>query len=164
MTKKKPKIVRTFAGLPVYEAGHDQTIVLRPEDIKCAVQGDPRHCAFANAAKRMFSADTVIFDRTVAYIELPDEGNKKALIRFTLPHKTVACLKHFDETGQAPEGGFKLRAPTPARTLDERRKRYSSKPKKNSSPPPKKIAARGSACYSRRGKAGMGAMAWQKVV
>lgn len=109
---------RFFRGLPVVDATEPLRIVVRREDIAKGRRLDPNQCVFAQACKRMFDSHTVLFLRRVAYVELPDAKGKRLVHRFVISNSTADRIAHFDKTGEHPEGGFVLNAPSKRRTME----------------------------------------------
>lgn len=110
---------RTFKGLPVEDATEDFFIV--PDqglDIDQATRRDPENCAFALACKRLYGSTAVVFFRTTAYVDLPDENNKRTVKRFYLPNPTKRLIADLDRGKKVSTAGFKLLAPTPSQTLE----------------------------------------------
>jgi len=112
---------RYFGGLPVIDATESLRIFVNREDIETASPKDPEACVYAQACRRLYGSNTVVFLRTKAYIDLPDEKGNRAVHRFDLGAKVRAQIRLFDQTGEASPGGFLLSAPSPTQTLDYQR-------------------------------------------
>jgi hypothetical protein len=123
---------RYFEGLPVIDAKEPLRVFVNESDIKKARPQNPKQCVYAQACKRLFGARTVVFLRTTAYVDLPNEKGNRFVNRFTLHRTTGEAIQHFDKTGEAHPGGFLLSPPRPSRTLDGQRdisrKRRKEKP------------------------------------
>lgn len=111
-------IARMWGGLPVVDAKAELYVVVAEEDSAAAVQGDPTECAFAQACRRMYQSQAVMFYTTVAYVDLPDEKGKRKVFRFCMPAGARRLIERFDRTGEAPPGGFRLIAPKPSITFE----------------------------------------------
>lgn len=109
---------RFFNGLPVVDAENDVRIFVNERDIKKAQPNDPLNCVYAQACKRLFGSQTIVFLRTKAYIDLPDEQGNRQVNRFEIPMIVREQIIHFDKTGEAAPGGFLLQAPTPSQKLN----------------------------------------------
>lgn len=124
--KKKGKysntVERVWDGVPVQDATKDLRIMIKPCDVSNAVQKDPGHCVFARACKRSFGTKKVLFLRTIAYVELPDEKGEMKVERFMMSPSVQQLVSDFDKGNKViPHGGFLLLAPTPANRLDSQR-------------------------------------------
>lgn len=124
-------IKREWGNIPVVEAKHDLRVFIKPEDVKGATRKDPGRCVFANACRRTFGSDKVLFFRRTAYVELRAEDGSRRVERFTLGEGMRDLIELFD-TGQPviPEAGFLLKAPCKSRRLDEMRQ-YQKERQKN---------------------------------
>ena len=121
--KKKGKysaeIKRLWDGVPVRDAENDLRVIIKPCDVDRAVQKDPGQCVFARACKRSFGARKVLFLRTVAYVERPDDDGQMKVERFLMSPPVQELIKDFDMGNEViPHGGFLLQAPTGKCTLD----------------------------------------------
>jgi hypothetical protein len=118
------KIKRIWGDVLVRDAKHDLRVFIEPSDIKSAIPLDPQCCVFARACKRTFRATRVLFYRSRAYVELPDEMGARHVERFLMTPPMRQLIVDFDAGKEIiPEGGFLLTAPTPGRTLDRQVKR-----------------------------------------
>jgi hypothetical protein len=117
----KPKKHRMFEGIPVVDAKKELRIFLNYEDIKTAIRKDPAHCAFSNACRRLYGSHSVVFFRSVVYVELPYKGLIR-LERFALPKPMRRLIIKFDRTGKASPDGYTLIPPSKGFTLDHRQK------------------------------------------
>jgi len=132
-------------ALDLYEADHRIFLNVTQEDIDPAICDDPKHCAAANSAKRMYAAIAVDFHRTIAYIVWPGgrgpyKGLKKDYaVRYTMPAETMKQVATFDTKAGIVPCQLDFLAVTAGRTLRARRatlQRYRAS--KN----PKHISAR----------------------
>lgn len=128
------------------EAKHDLLIVLKPCDIKNATKGNPKKCAFAKAAKRLFGAKHPVFFAQIAYVDIPDKHGKMVTHRYTMPSATQRLISEFDAGKPIQDASYLLRAPTPARTReagrtanDKNRTRVNKKPESVAKPRPRRI-------------------------
>ena len=124
--EKQPKyldsITRLWGGTPVRDATTDLRVIIKPCDIKGAVQKDPENCVFAKACRRSFGTKKVLFLRRVAYVELPDENGGSKVERFSMTESVHNLIRDFDSGNPIiPHGGFLLTAPSPSHTLDQKR-------------------------------------------
>jgi hypothetical protein len=120
MTRSKGH--RMFEGIPVVEAKKELRVFINSDDIKTAIRKDPAHCAFSNACRRLFGSHSVVFFRTVAYVELPDGKGSTRIERFALTKETKRLIIKFDRTGKASTDGYVLIPPSIGFTMDYRRK------------------------------------------
>ncbi len=112
-------IRRTWGDVDVVDADKDLRVFIAPEDVKAATKKDPGYCVFAQACRRLFHTTKVLFFRQVAYIEMPNESGVRRVERFVMGKSMRNLIESFDQgKGVIPEGGFLLRAPTPAHRLD----------------------------------------------
>jgi hypothetical protein len=108
------EIERLWGDLEVVDAKKDLRIFIRPEDVKKATRKDPGACVFAQACRRCFGATKVLIFRSVAYVELPDEGGARKVERFVLHPCMRDLVESFDRgKGVIPDRGFLLKAPSP---------------------------------------------------
>jgi hypothetical protein len=115
-------IQRTWGDVPVLDATENLRVFILPEDTVGAVRKDPGCCVFARACQRTFGATKVLFFRSVAYVELPDDAGKKRVERFTMTPGMRKLVEAFDAGKSViPEGGFLLKAPTYSRTFEHSR-------------------------------------------
>lgn len=115
-------VERLWDGIPVQDAENDLRIIIKPCDVSSAVQKDPGHCVFARACKRSFGTKKVLFLRTVAYVELPDDNGGIKVERFQMSDSVMQLIKNFDRGDKViPHGGFLLLAPSPSNRLDSMR-------------------------------------------
>lgn len=120
------QVLKYFRGLPVIEATEPLRIVMNRDDIKKGKRLDPNNCAFAQACRRLFNSHAVLFLRRTAYVELPDAEGIRKVHRFCISSSVANAIAQFDKTGEAPEGGFLLKAPPPSRLMNTHRA-YSDK-------------------------------------
>jgi hypothetical protein len=109
----KAKVLhREYSGMRVIEATFDLLVKPTAQDLKKAVKKDPLNCALSKCCRRLYGTDKVVFYKTVAYVELPDENGIHQIYRFTLSVGTVKIVSHFDKTGEFPLGAtLVLKAP-----------------------------------------------------
>lgn len=121
-TKRRP-LERMWDGRPVVDAKRDLRLFIRPSDFAHAVPGDPQRCVLSRTCKRVFGGK-VLFARSRAYVELPDDKGRIRVERFVLGTVAKNLIREFDQGGKiVPEGGFTLTAPNSTKTLEEMRKR-----------------------------------------
>lgn len=120
-TQRQQVLERFFRGLPVKEAEMPLLVVAEKSDVANATPGDPANCAMSQACKRLYNSTAVVFFRSIAYVDLPDENGERAVHRFVLNGVTRENIIEFDRTGEFPAGGFRLTPPNNASTLDARR-------------------------------------------
>jgi hypothetical protein len=108
---------RFFNGIPIVDAKKELRVFINATDIKEAVRKDPAHCAFSNACRRLFGSHSVVFFRTLAYVELPHNG-KIRIERFLLPETEKRKIAAFDRRGIVSKDGYFLRPPTKSTSLD----------------------------------------------
>jgi hypothetical protein len=120
--------VDTIDGaLDLFEADHRIFLDVAQPDIDAAVCYDPKHCAAANSATRMYGAIAVDFHRTVAYIVWPaGKGPFKGLrkeyaVRYTMPAETMRQVAAFDLGNGIDPCQLDFQAVTDGRTLQYRR-------------------------------------------
>ena len=115
-------ITRLWGGIPVKDSEHDLRVIIKPCDVKGAVEKDPENCVFAKACRRSFGTKKVLFFRRIAYVEIPDENGESKVERFFMSESVHNLIRDFDR-GNAiiPHGGFLLKAPSPSNTLESKR-------------------------------------------
>jgi hypothetical protein len=112
-------IRRTWGDVPVVDAAKELRVFIAPEDLEGASPKDPAYCVFARACRRTFHATKVLFFRSVAYVELPDQQGRRRVERFIMGDSMRGLIESFDRgEGVIPEGGFVLKVPRPSRTLE----------------------------------------------
>lgn len=134
--KGRDAILRLFHGVPVRDAKHPLRVVPLARDIRGAKTKDPQNCVLARACRRMFRTSTILFWRSVAYVELPDERGKPHVERFVLSQHMRENIALFDRTGKADPAGYTLNPPAIGQTLEHKRRyqaEWASKaqPKRN---------------------------------
>jgi hypothetical protein len=118
------EIRRLWGKTEVVDALEPLRVIVEPCDVASAARTDPAHCVFANACRRLFRSSKVLFWRTVAYVELPDENGKKRVERFVMGETMRQVIASFDRgEGVLPEAGFILRPPTSRETLERKREK-----------------------------------------
>src|SRR6188474_2774565 len=78
------KLKQWFGNLPVVEAKRELRIQPSLRDIRGAVKQDPERCVFSRACRRQLGANTAVFFRTRAYVDLLDEDGKRHIERFNI--------------------------------------------------------------------------------
>ncbi len=116
------KLGRMFDGIQVVDAKKELRVFVNAKDISTAIRKDPAHCAFSNACRRLYGTHSVVFFRTVAYVELPDGKGSTRIERFSLRKITRKLIIKFDRTGKASPDGYSLLPPSKGFTMDHRRK------------------------------------------
>jgi hypothetical protein len=112
-------IERLWGGLPVVDGDHDLRVFITQDDLDNAVRKDPGACVFAAACKRIFGSSKVLFFKSVAYVDLPDENGNHRVERFEMPRSMRALVEAFDRGEMTiPEAGFLLKKPLPSNSLD----------------------------------------------
>lgn len=111
-----------FGELEVIEAKKGIRIQPNESDIKNAVRNDPMKCVFSKACQRMWSAKTVVFFGTVAYVDLLDKNGVRHVERFMISSAGQKFIKAFDRGQKLSLKGFWLNAPTKSQTAKERTK------------------------------------------
>jgi hypothetical protein len=111
-------IKRYFDGMPVKDATDNLRVFVNRADIKTARRKDPGNCVYANACKRLYGSSAILFFRTIAYVDLPDEQGNRVVNRFHLNARVRGQIAEFDKTGIAHPGGFLLSAPPHSGTLE----------------------------------------------
>lgn len=115
-------IEREWGNIPVRDAERELRVFILPEDISCATKQDPAYCVFAQACRRTFKCDKVMFYRTIAYLELPNPQGKKHIERFNMPRNMRRLVESFDQGNPIiPEAGFLLLPPSPSTRLEAQR-------------------------------------------
>jgi hypothetical protein len=117
---------RLFNGLKVEDAKKEMLVNVIAADIKRAKRGDPLNCVFARACERMFGSHNVAFFRNYAYVEKDHK-----VIRHSLPQATRDSVMMWDKAGKAEPGGYLLRPPPPAETLDAKVQRSRERHENN---------------------------------
>jgi hypothetical protein len=56
-------------------------------------------CRFAKAAHRIYGSTAVVFFKTIAYLDLPDENNKPYLARCSLREQVARAIAEWDQPG-----------------------------------------------------------------
>jgi hypothetical protein len=108
-----------WGDIEVVDAPKDLRVFIKPEDVAHATKKDPGCCVFAQACKRQFAATKVLFWRSVAYVELPDENGKRRVERFILSSEMRDLIENFDRGCDVAEfAGFELKRPGPSRTFE----------------------------------------------
>lgn len=118
MTEARKEIRRLWGDLEVVEAQKDLRVFIRPSDIRSAKAKDPERCVFAKACRRQFSATKVLFLKSVAYVDLPDEHGVRRVERFQMSRQMRDLVESFDRGQPIRDvAGFELRKPRPSYTL-----------------------------------------------
>lgn len=130
-------ILRFWEGLEVVDANFDLVVHLTDVDYEHAKARDMFECAFIQSVRRLYDSKHAVFARTMAYVDLVMDGDKRKVYRFTLSTQAIRIIKSFDKTktdeeraALAAKAGtnFILRAPSISKTFDmkskvERRRR-----------------------------------------
>jgi hypothetical protein len=124
-------VERFWDGIPVDDATNDLRIIIKPCDINSASRKDPGHCVFARACKRSFGTKRVLFLRSIAYVELPDENGETKVERFKMSQSVQQLVRDFDRGDNViPHGGFLLLAPGHSNQLQYGREKEMARYKK----------------------------------
>jgi hypothetical protein len=111
------------ADWPVRERiKHEIVLLPNKQDIKTATPGDPRACALHNAACRTFDIPNCAIGGRWAYIPQRDAKGKPYIARMQAPAETVRAIRHFDKTGEMPEGGFRFMPIAPSHQYKRKNK------------------------------------------
>lgn len=98
-------------------------------DIDSATQKDPGACVYARCARRTIGTGKILFFRTVAYLEVPDENGGTIVERYQMPTAMMRVIANFDKYGKKylkPNTGFTLMPPKKSMKLDSKRKSSES--------------------------------------
>lgn len=129
--KHSREVERLWDGVPVQDATGDLRVIIKPCDVKNASTKDPGHCVFARACKRSFGTKKVLFLRTIAYVEVPDENGSTRVERFIMSEAVCQLVRNFDMGDKViPNGGFLLLAPHKALQLENMRSKQAKQAKK----------------------------------
>ena len=111
------------ASWPVREKiKHEIILFPSKQDIKTAKRRDPMGCALHNAACRMFDIPNAMIGDRFCYIPQRDEKGKPYIARVQATGSTQRAIRHFDKTGEMPEGGFRFIGIGKSRRLASKRK------------------------------------------
>lgn len=122
-TQQAKVLEQVFGDLPIVDAYAPLRIMVTPADVKGSKKKDPANCALSRACRRQFGSSKVLFFRSKAYVDLPNEDGELEVNRFYLLHKHREAIIHFDKTGEMTLGCIFLSTPTPSQKLSvERRK------------------------------------------
>lgn len=123
----------TFDGLPIVDAKDNFTLVVRTDDLKAAKghQKDFSNCILAKACWRQVGANTVLFLRSVVYLELPNSKGEKQVVRYMLDRTASSIVRAFDR-GRSVKGEVTvtLKAPKKSQQLDTVREKSRQRVKK----------------------------------
>lgn len=111
---------RSLDGIPIVDAKKELRVFVNEQDKKTGIKKDPAHCAFSNACRRLFGSHSVVFFRTLTYVELPDGKGGIRIERFTLTENMQRAIAKFDRTGRIAKDGYLLSPPRKGMTLDGR--------------------------------------------
>jgi len=112
-------------GLKMCDAKKPLAVIVTAVDIKKAKAKDPRHCAFANACKRINgNVLAAYFFRSTAWLEYDDK-----MVRYILPPSVQKEIVAFDRGGLTAPGTFQLSPPLGSNSLKETRKRSAARRK-----------------------------------
>jgi hypothetical protein len=120
-TAQTKALQRVFNGLPVIDAKTPLRFFVSSADIQGADRKDPANCVIARACRRLFNSTTVLFWRSIAYVETIDENDKHQVERFVLNQITRRRIARFDRTGKADPAGYMLFPPAVSQQLDSAR-------------------------------------------
>jgi hypothetical protein len=110
---------RLWGDVEVIDAMKDLRVMILPIDLKIAKRKDPTCCVFAQACRRSFGSTRLLFYRSCAYVELPNNHGKIRVERFTMDTSMRELIAAFDRGCKVlPKAGFVLKAPPPSRRLD----------------------------------------------
>lgn len=122
------EIRRLWGDVVVVDAEREIRIFIRPDDIANAIRKDESACVFAQACRRLYGCTKVMFFKSVAYIELPQDDGTKRVERFEMRDAMRRIVEAFDRGETViPEAGFLLKPPRPSGRLDNERKRGAEK-------------------------------------
>jgi hypothetical protein len=101
---------------------HHATIIKMPTaaDRKRAKPRNPNACALARCASREADGLPAQIGADKAYIPVFIDG-KQIVYRCQIPAETRRAIRHFDETGKFPRGGFRFVGIAPSATLNGQR-------------------------------------------
>src|SRR5262249_38561966 len=114
-------LARYFLDMEVVDADHDLRVFVNKHDLECAERGNPTECVFAKACKRLYGSRAILFFRSVAYVDLPDEEGIRRVYRFLIGRAAKNAIEKYDRTGEAHPGGFLLSAPRPSERIENKR-------------------------------------------
>ena len=110
------------ANWPIKEnIKHEILIMPNANDIKTANKKNPKSCALANAACRLFNVPHAAIGGRWAYIPQRDSNGKHYIARMQTSSATERAIRKFDETGEMPENGFKFIPIRPSHTYKRKR-------------------------------------------
>lgn len=121
------ELARLWGNTPVVDAQSDARLVILQEDIDHATPANPGCCILAQACKRTFAAQKVLFFRSAAYVQLPDAVGNTNIERFRITNEVREVIEAFDR-GQkvVPKAGLLLKAPSPSQTLRGQQKKQKA--------------------------------------
>lgn len=119
--------IQEYLGVPAswkVKENIKHAIVLMPSkmDIRRGKKMDPQACALHNAACRTYDLPNCAIGGQTALIPQKDEKGKWYIARVKATAATQRAIRHFDETGKIPEGGFVFAALPKAHRLKPMRK------------------------------------------
>ena len=125
---------RLWGNCLVRDAKTAFKLFVRQEDIDAATPKQPGGCVFARCFNRVCGTGKVLFFRTVAYLEMPDETGEPVIERYSLPASMSKLIADFDKNGgkNLKAGtGFTLRPPNKTHRLNYLRKKTRKRRKAN---------------------------------
>ena len=123
-------IRRYWGDMEVVDALADMRVFIFSEDFDGALKKDAARCVFARACIRQCQSTRIMFWRSVAYVDLPDDLGVRRVNRFELPRNMRDLIEAFDRGDRTiPEGGFLLKAPSGSRRAEEKRVRDAASAK-----------------------------------
>lgn len=114
----KCTVRRLWGNLPVKDATEILRVMPTERDVTKATRHDPSACAMAQACRRMFHSRSVLFFRTVAYVDVPQANGTRAVERYFLNANAREQILRFDRTGKFDPAGYTLHAPHKSKRLD----------------------------------------------
>jgi hypothetical protein len=99
-------------------------LFVRQEDIDSATRKQPGGCVFARCFNRTCGTGKILFLKTIAYLEMPDENGHTVVERYMMPSSMRKMIEDFDRNGGSnlkAGTGFTLLPPTKANRLDKSR-------------------------------------------
>lgn len=128
------KKVRMFNGLPLVDAEHELSILVRAEDIRKAYENnkgrpanDPMRfstCGIAEGCKTLLGSKHVAIQRSTAYIEHAGDDGVVRAYRYLFTQSAEDFVRKFDnEALPVNDTMVRLRPPSPGKTLEHQNKR-----------------------------------------
>ena len=116
---------RTYGDMEVRDADNALRVTLLPQDRAAGKPNDPAHCQLAQACRREFGSEAVVFFRRYAYVDVKGDDGVRRVERFFLSDAAQAVVRAFDLGEDTPEDGrmLTLLPPTPGTRLEHKRVR-----------------------------------------